>query len=98
MTRYYVGDRLVLGEHDGKPLAACRIEAVRPDGSRITRDWGKGPRRLTLDQSGSWSWRLYIREETRTLVEEGDIEVLPAPSAPGALNRLLQRITHLRRD
>jgi hypothetical protein len=96
MNRYYVGDRLVLGERDGKPIAAGRVEAVRPDGSRVTRDWGKGPRRLRLDQAGVWSWRLYIREGNRTRVEEGDITVLPAPSTPRGLGRLLQRITHVK--
>jgi hypothetical protein len=100
MTRYYVGDRLILGKCDEKPIAAGRVDVLRPDGSTVRRDWGPGPWRLKLDQAGHWTWRLYIREETRTCVEEGDIMVLPAPKTrrgPGWFLQQMMRVTHSRR-
>lgn len=87
MEPHQVGDRLVLRDAAG-PYAAGRIEAVRPDGSRVERDWEKPPWRLKLDQPGTWLWRLFIRDDGRTHVEEGQIEVIPSTRRRGRLARI----------
>jgi hypothetical protein len=90
MSLHYVGDRLVLGDGTD-PFSAGRFEAIRPDGSRIERDWDKGPWRLKLDQPGAWVWRLYIRDDTGTRHKEGEVIVLSAVRSPGLLIRLFRR-------
>jgi hypothetical protein len=90
MKTYHVGDRVVLGERAG-PLVAGRLEAMRPDGTRVERDWDKGPWRLKLDQPGTWVWRLFIHDDAGTRQEDGEIEVLPAARTHGLLDRFLRR-------
>lgn len=85
-----MGERLEFGA-DAGPFAAGRIEAVRPDGSRVDRDWGTPPWKLKLDQPGTWMWRLFIRDEGRTRVEEGELEVVASIRRPGSLDRVLRR-------
>jgi hypothetical protein len=90
MSLLHVGDRLVLGDNAG-PFAAARLEALRPDGSRVEHDWAKPPWRLKVDQPGPWHWWLLIRDDKGTRVEKGEIEVLPATRTAGLLDRLMRR-------
>jgi hypothetical protein len=50
----------------GAPIKTVnRVEAVRPDGSVLQHDWDTRVSRVHADQVGMWSWRVYLREETR---------------------------------
>ncbi len=102
MRQYRLGEKVRLAaayDSQGRPLPSVyRAEVTRPDGSSIERDWDKHDMRLRVDQVGTWTWRMYLREDGATRMQDGSFEVVaaglsipPAPGRRGLVRRILRR-------
>lgn len=70
----------------------CRFELRRPDGSLVQRDWEQKSFTVRANQAGVWTWRMYIREESKTSVESGRFAVVLGHDNPVRTDSLLDRV------